>query len=103
MSTGMASLGEIDEAVRAFHESGGAQLALLKCTSAYPAPAAEMNLRSLAHLADAFDVTVGLSDHTRGSAVAVAAVALGATIIEKHFTLSRAIQGPDSAFSLRAR
>ncbi len=100
LSTGMATLGEIDEAVRSFRAAGGIQLALLKCTSAYPAPAGEMNLRCLAHLADAFDVPVGLSDHTLGSAVAVAAVALGATIIEKHFTLSRAMQGPDSAFSL---
>ena len=100
MSTGMATLGEIDEAVRSFRAAGGIQLALLKCTSAYPAPAGEMNLRCLTHLADAFDVPVGLSDHTLGSAVAVAAVALGATIIEKHFTLSRAMQGPDSAFSL---
>jgi N-acetylneuraminate synthase len=100
MSTGMATLAEIDEAVRAFRAAGGAQLALLKCNSAYPAPPEEMNLRTLPHLAAAFDVPVGLSDHTLGLAVPVAAVALGACILEKHFTLSRAEPGPDSAFSL---
>ncbi|MGD0536276.1 MAG: pseudaminic acid synthase [Verrucomicrobiota bacterium] len=100
MSTGMATLAEIDEAVRAFREAGGAQLALLKCNSAYPAPPEEMNLRTIPHLAAAFGVPVGLSDHTLGTAVPVAAVALGACIIEKHFTLSRVEPGPDSAFSL---
>lgn len=100
MSTGMASLAEIDEAVRAFREAGGIQLALLKCTSAYPAPPDEMNLRTIPHLAEAFGVPVGLSDHTLGIAVPLAAVALGACIIEKHFTLSRSESGPDSAFSL---
>jgi N-acetylneuraminate synthase len=100
MSTGMASLAEVDEAVRAFREAGGAQLALLKCTSAYPAPPEEMNLRTIPHMAEAFGVPVGLSDHTLGIAVPVAAVALGACIIEKHFTLSRSDTGPDSAFSL---
>lgn len=100
MSTGMASLAEIDEAVRAFQEAGGSQLALLKCTSAYPSPPEEMNLRTIPHLAEAFGVSVGLSDHTLGIAVAVAAVALGACIIEKHFTVSRSSGGPDAAFSL---
>ena len=100
MSTGMATLAEIDEAVSTIRETGGNQLALLKCTSAYPAPADEMNLRTIPHLADAFGVPVGLSDHTLGIAVPVAAVALGACIIEKHFTLSRQNPGPDSAFSL---
>jgi pseudaminic acid synthase len=100
MSTGMASLAEIDEAVRAFREAGGKQLALLKCTSAYPALPEEMNLRTIPHLAGAFGVPAGLSDHTLGIAVPVAAVALGACIVEKHFTLSRAEPGPDSAFSL---
>lgn len=100
MSTGMSSLAEIDEAVRAFRDAGGRQLALLKCTSAYPSPASEMNLRTIPHLAAAFDVPAGLSDHTLDVAVPVAAVALGACIIEKHFTLSRATPGPDSAFSL---
>jgi N-acetylneuraminate synthase len=100
ISTGMASLSEIDEAVRAFREAGCQQLALLKCTSAYPSPDASMNLRTIPHLSKAFVVPTGLSDHTLGIAVPVAAVALGACIIEKHFTLSRATPGPDSAFSL---
>jgi len=100
MSTGMATLSEIDEAVNAIREAGGNQLALLKCTSAYPAPPEEMNLKTIPHLAEAFGVPVGLSDHTLGSAVSVAAVSLGACIVEKHFTLSRDIPGPDSAFSL---
>jgi pseudaminic acid synthase len=100
MSTGMATLAEIDEAVQIFQEAGGRQLALLKCTSAYPAPPEEMNLRTISHLADAFQAPVGLSDHTLGIAVPTAAVALGACIIEKHFTLSRATPGPDSAFSV---
>ena len=100
MSTGMATLAEIDEAVRTIREAGGSQLALLKCTSAYPAPPEEMNLRTIPHLAEAFNVPVGLSDHTLDIAVPVAAVVLGACVIEKHFTLSRDISGPDSAFSL---
>ncbi|MGD0283916.1 MAG: pseudaminic acid synthase [Dissulfurispiraceae bacterium] len=100
MSTGMATLAEIDEAVQAIREAGGRELALLKCTSGYPALPEEMNLRTIPHLAEAFGVPVGLSDHTLDNASAVAAVALGACIVEKHFTLSRAVQGPDSAFSL---
>ena len=100
MSTGMATLAEIDEAVQALRSAGCSQLALLKCTSAYPALAEEMNLRTIAHLAEAFGIPVGLSDHTLGIAAPVAAVALGACIIEKHFTLSRSVPGPDSAFSL---
>jgi len=100
MSTGMATLSEIDEAVQTLREAGCEQLALLKCTSAYPTPPEESNLRTIPHLAEAFDVPVGLSDHTLGIAVPVAAVALGVCIIEKHFTLSRSISGPDSAFSL---
>jgi pseudaminic acid synthase len=100
MSTGMATLAEIDEAVRVAREAGAAQIALLKCTSAYPAPLEEMNLRTIPHLAEGFGMPVGLSDHTLGIAVPVAAVALGACIVEKHFTLSRDVPGPDSAFSL---
>jgi pseudaminic acid synthase len=100
MSTGMATLAEVDEAVRTIRESGPDQLALLKCVSAYPARPEEMNLRTIPHLAEMFHLPVGLSDHTLGTAVPVAAVALGACIVEKHFTLSRAIPGPDSAFSL---
>lgn len=100
MSTGMATLAEIDEAVRTLREAGCQQLALLKCTSAYPALPEEMNLRTIPHLAEAFDCPVGLSDHTLGIAVPVAAVTLGACIIEKHFTLRRSDGGPDAAFSL---
>jgi len=100
ISTGMATLAEIDEAVRTAREAGATQIALLKCTSAYPAPPEEMNLRTIPHLSEAFQVPVGLSDHTLGIAIPVAAVALGACIVEKHFTLSRSVQGPDSSFSL---
>lgn len=100
MSTGMASLEEIEEAVAAIRAIGNQQLALLKCTSAYPAPVNEMNLRTIPDMARRFGVPVGLSDHTLGIAVPVVAVALGACIIEKHFTLSRNTPGPDSAFSL---
>lgn len=100
MSTGMATLAEIDEAVRTARDAGCRELALLKCTSAYPAPPEEANLRTIPHLAEAFDVVAGLSDHTLGIQVPVAAVALGARIIEKHFTLARSDGGADSAFSL---
>lgn len=100
ISTGMATLEEIEEAVQAARNAGVTQIALLKCTSAYPAPPEEMNLCTIPHLAEAFGVPVGLSDHTLGIEVPIAAVALGACIVEKHFTLSRDIPGPDSAFSL---
>jgi pseudaminic acid synthase len=108
LSTGMATLAEIDEAVRTIAGQVPSPepqqltypLVLLKCTSAYPAAPEEMNLRTIPHLAEAFAVPVGLSDHTLGAAAAVAAVTLGACIIEKHFTLSRSLPGPDSAFSL---
>lgn len=100
MSTGMATLDEIEEAIRTARTAGATQIALLKCTSAYPAPVAEMNLRTIPDLSRRFGVPVGLSDHTRGTDVPVAAVALGACIIEKHITLSRSDPGPDSAFSL---
>jgi pseudaminic acid synthase len=100
MSTGMASLAEIQEAVLAFRGAGGAHLALLKCTSAYPSPAHEMNLRTIGHLQSTFHVPTGLSDHTLGIEVPIAARAVGACIIEKHLTLSRSEPGPDSAFSL---
>lgn len=99
MSTGMATLAEISEAVDVV-KAANVPLALLKCTSAYPSPPEAMNLATIPHLAQAFNVPVGLSDHTLGIAVPVAAVALGARIIEKHFTLSRDEPGPDSAFSL---
>ena len=100
MSTGMASVEEIEEALQSAREVGATQIALLKCTSAYPAPAEEMNLRTIPEMTRRFGVPVGLSDHTMGIAAPVAAVALGACIIEKHLTLSRATPGPDSAFSL---
>ncbi len=100
MSTGMAQLPEIEEAVAAARHGGCQDLALLKCNSAYPAPANEMNLRVIPDLAKRFDVVAGLSDHTLGQAAAIASVALGGRIIEKHFTLSRAVPGPDSAFSM---
>ena len=100
MSTGMADLAEIEEAVQAARDAGACQIALLKCTSAYPSPPDEMNLRTIPHLAEAFGVPVGLSDHTLGISVPVAAVTLGACIVEKHVTLSRAVPGPDSVFSL---
>jgi N-acetylneuraminate synthase len=100
LSTGMATLSEIEEAVEAARSAGAAGIALLKCNSAYPAPPEEMNLRTIPHLSEAFNVPVGLSDHTRGIAVATAAVAVGATLLEKHITLSRNDPGPDSSFSL---
>lgn len=100
VSTGMATLAEIDEAVRTVRDAGGKQLALLKCTSAYPASPQDMNLCTIPHLADAFRVPVGLSDHTMGESVPVAAIALGAAIVEKHITFSRDVPGPDRAFSL---
>jgi N-acetylneuraminate synthase len=100
LSTGMCTLAEIDEAVSTIREAGDNQLALLKCTSAYPSRPEDMNLLTIPHLAEAFGLPTGLSDHTQGTAVPVAAVALGACIVEKHLTLSRSIAGPDSAFSL---
>jgi pseudaminic acid synthase len=100
MSTGMASVEEIEEALAAARKAGAKQIALLKCTSAYPASPMEMNLRTIPEMERRFGVPVGLSDHTMGIAAPVAAVALGACIIEKHLTLSRSAPGPDSAFSL---
>ena len=100
LSTGMATLEEIDEAIIAARAAGATQIALLRCTSSYPAPPEEMNLRSIPDMAQRFGLPVGLSDHTPGIAASIAAVALGASLIEKHLTLSRAEGGPDSAFSL---
>jgi pseudaminic acid synthase len=100
ISTGMASLGELDDAVRAAQEAGCSELVLLKCTSTYPATPENTNLRTIPHLRELFGCEVGLSDHTMGVGAAVAAVALGASVIEKHFTLARADGGVDSAFSL---
>jgi pseudaminic acid synthase len=100
ISTGMATVKEIEEAVLAARNSGAKQIALLKCTSSYPAPPEEMNLRTIPELSQRFDAPSGISDHSMTVAVPVAAVALGACIIEKHMTLSRSQPGPDSAFSL---
>ncbi len=99
-STGMATAEEIEEALATARNAGATQIALLKCTSAYPAPVAEMNLRTIPELARRFALPVGLSDHTPGIAIAVAAVSLGACIIEKHLTISRSLGGPDAEFSL---
>ncbi len=100
LSTGMATLGEVEEAVHALHAAGAAQITLLHCVTEYPAPYAEINLRAMLTLKAAFGLPVGYSDHTDGVEVAIAAVALGAEVIEKHFTLDRALPGPDHAASL---
>lgn len=100
MSTGMATVGELDESVKALKAAGCKELILLKCTSTYPATPDKTNILTIPHMRQLFDVQVGLSDHTMGCGVAVASVALGATVIEKHFTLRRADGGVDSTFSL---
>ena len=100
ISTGMATVAELDETVHTAREAGCQDLILLKCTSSYPASPENTNLNTIPHLRDLFNVQVGLSDHTMGIGTAVAGVALGATFIEKHFTLCRADGGVDSAFSL---
>ncbi|WP_338557047.1 pseudaminic acid synthase [Paenibacillus sp. KS-LC4] len=100
ISTGMASIAELDETVRAAREAGCENLVLLKCTSTYPATPTNTNLATIPHMETLFGCQIGLSDHTMGVGVAVASVALGATVIEKHFTLSRADGGVDSTFSL---
>ncbi|MEJ8303651.1 pseudaminic acid synthase [Saccharibacillus sacchari] len=100
VSTGMASIAELDESVRAAREFGCKDLVLLKCTSTYPATPQNTNINTIPHLKELFECEVGISDHTMGIGVAVAAVALGATVVEKHFTLKRADGGVDSTFSL---
>lgn len=100
VSTGMANAAELDELVRTAKENGCKDLILLKCTSTYPATPENTNIATIPHMRELFDVQVGISDHTMGTGVAVAAVALGATVIEKHFTLSRADGGVDAAFSM---
>jgi N-acetylneuraminate synthase len=100
MSTGMASWEEIEEALNAAREAGANDVVLLHCVSSYPTPPEEANLRTIPVLANRFDVHVGLSDHTLGTTVATTAVALGISVIEKHFTLDRNDEGPDSAFSM---
>lgn len=100
ISTGMATVAELDEAVRAAKEEGNDQIILLKCTSTYPATPENSNLATIPHMRELFGTEIGLSDHTMGTGVSVAAVALGATVIEKHFTTARADGGVDSAFSM---
>lgn len=100
ISTGMATAAELDEAVRAVRAEGNSQLVLLKCTSTYPASPSNSNLATIPHMRALFNTEIGLSDHTMGVGVSVAAVTLGATVIEKHFTTSRADGGVDSAFSM---
>jgi pseudaminic acid synthase len=100
MSTGIATLTDIERAVNACRKAGNNEIALLKCTSSYPAPIEEANLLTIPNLRETFDIIPGLSDHTMGSSVAIAAVALGAKIVEKHFILDRNLGGPDSAFSM---
>lgn len=103
LSTGMATLKEIEEAVKVALTSGAKSVALLKCTSAYPAAYTDMNLQTIRDLAERFRVPIGLSDHSLGISVPIASVALGACIIEKHFTIDRKIPGPDAAFSLEPK
>jgi sialic acid synthase SpsE len=102
MSTGMSTFDEVRTAVEAFRRAGGGPLALLQCVSSYPAPIEEQNLRAIPALREQFAVPVGLSDHTIGRDAAVAAVALGADVIEKHFTIDRSLPGPDHAMSMDA-
>lgn len=100
ISTGMASLAELDDTVQAAREAGCKDLVLLKCTSTYPATAENTNILTIPHLRELFGCEVGLSDHTMGVGVSIASVALGATVIEKHFTLDRSDGGVDSTFSM---
>lgn len=100
MSTGMASLAEIEEAVQAVYRMGNTNLVLMRCASAYPAVTDDMNLKTMQNMGQTFGVPVGLSDHSMGSVAAVAAVALGASVIEKHFCMDREIENPDSSFSM---
>lgn len=100
ISTGMATIAELDETVRTAWDSGNKDIILLKCTSTYPATPENTNILTIPHLRELFDMQVGLSDHTMGIGVSVASVALGATVIEKHFTLRRSDGGVDSAFSM---
>jgi pseudaminic acid synthase len=100
ISTGMATVAELDESVKAARQAGCKDLILLKCTSTYPATAANTNIMTIPHMRELFGCEIGLSDHTMGIGVSVASVALGATVIEKHFTLDRADGGVDSTFSM---
>jgi N-acetylneuraminate synthase/N,N'-diacetyllegionaminate synthase len=100
LSTGMSTLGEIEEALATFHSAGNSDVSLLHCVTEYPAPFDEINLKALISIRTAFGLPVGYSDHTRGIEIAIAAVALGAVIIEKHFTLDSTLPGPDHRASL---
>jgi len=100
LSTGMSTLGEVEEAVQVLQAAGARQLTLLHCVTEYPAPYPEVNLRAMLTLKSAFGLPVGYSDHTQGIEITVAAVALGAEVIEKHFTLDRSLPGPDHSASL---
>ena len=100
LSTGMAVLGEVEEGLTAAREAGASSLGLMQCTSVYPAPAERINLRAMRTMEDAFGVPVGLSDHSLGTAVPIAAAALGAAFVEKHYTLDRGMTGPDHPFAL---
>src|SRR5699024_5386946 len=100
MSTGIATLKDIEEAVNACKRMGNDQVALLKCTSAYPSPMEDINLKVIPNMKETFGIIVGLSDHTLGHTVALGAVALEAKIVEKHLTLNRADSGPDAKFSM---
>ncbi|MBF0458392.1 MAG: pseudaminic acid synthase [Nitrospirae bacterium] len=100
LSTGIAELADIEEAITAVRETGNNEIALLKCASVYPTPFEELNLRAMPYLGERYSVVMGLSDHTTGHSAAAAATALGASIIEKHFILDKALGGPDAAFSL---
>jgi N,N'-diacetyllegionaminate synthase len=99
ISTGMATFDDVEDAVEAFRDAGGKDLILLHCTSSYPTPAQDVHLRKIATLGAAFDCPVGLSDHTDGTVAAIGSVALGACMIEKHFTLDKNLSGPDHRFS----
>lgn len=103
ISTGVATLSDIEEIVNACKKLGNNQIALLKCTSVYPTPLEEVNLRTIPNLAETFKTVVGLSDHTLGISVPIASIALGASIVEKHFTLDRSLGGLDAAFSLEPK
>ncbi len=103
LSTGMCTIGEIDDALTAAREAGATEIVLLQCASLYPSPAHVMNLRSIPAMHAAFGIPVGLSDHTQGVHIAPAAVALGANLVEKHFTLDRTMTGPDHPFAIEPK
>jgi N-acetylneuraminate synthase/N,N'-diacetyllegionaminate synthase len=103
LSTGMGTLGEVQKAIETLKDTGADEIILLHCTTEYPAPADETNLRAIANMKQAFGLPVGFSDHTSGNEAAIAATALGAVVIEKHLTLDRSLPGPDHAASMEPR